>query len=906
MALALLYIYITGTTSNPDTSINLDSIYYRYQVMPFDSIQSGGAPETTPDTLSTEDDNLRISGVKDFSFDVKRGFDQGLRVDITGDVEGVGIEGNLSDKTTPASTIPLSEIDKMSLNIFTKYFYGGIGNLRLDLPFGIRDEIQGGRIGVRSENAVHNINASYAINRGVYKQREFIGEEGKQSPYFLEGAVIAGSERVYLSRGVENAILLSRDIDYSIDYELGIISFSNNRIITSQTRIEVEYQQAIEDYSNTYQQTNGTATVANIVLSGMYRRRIDDKNNPLTFVMSEAEKDSLRLSGDSATVYRTYADISSEGSYIKENDHFTFVGQGNGDYDVTFFYVGENKGEYVYDPQTKAFRYEGAGLGNYSPTKTLPLPTSDDFYGLGARFFETLDVQIMGSRLDKNTFSPLDDEDNNGVGYRFWLDKAIGIMSVNGSYVRYSENFVMPARQDEIDYRYIWNTSDELEEMGSLALGVQPWAFLDIQAGYGMLNREHRRKFVRVKPFFFELGYEGVDDLDKYFASFTKQIARFALFGRFEKIGQVQLIDYNTQYYIAKKSSIGLKGTYEEDSVSSGITTVAYMNTVPISLSLGHRLLNDTTLLFGNATLDLVHKSASLHADLQQSQRYSQKRDETYIKVDEGDGDYVYDPITNTYIRKEGGDYIRKVFLLPDFTRVVSRNFNIEAGYTASLLDLNGRFQYTNETDLLIHGEDITATFGDNRYNVILTVRQNVVEDARYALYANSNHERLLLCVPSADALFARIEIRSMSDKEGEYERETRRTYGGELLYDFIKKPLLRPKVGYSYHKIFSQYFAELDVRQHAPKFGLLLRIPLLKNRGKIELTTESVYRQYNIEEVPFFFSANEPQGLTNVLGLFTGLSVGANTVFNVIYRIEFRPDEDPNQNLKLQSRIRF
>jgi hypothetical protein len=464
----------------------------------------------------------------------------------------------------------------------------------------------------------------------------------------------------------------------------------------------------------------------------------------------------------------------------------------------------------------------------------------------------------------------------------------------------------MPARQDEIDYQYIWNTSDELEELGSLALGIQPWTFLDLQAGYGMLNREHRRKLVKVKPFFFELGYEGVDDLNKYFASFTKQIARFSLSGRLEKIGQVQLLTYNTQYYFTKKNSVGVKGTYEEDSISSGITTIAYMNTIPISLSLGHRRLNDTTLLFGNATLDLVYHEASLHADLQQSQRYSQRRDETYIKVDEGDGDYVYDPITNTYIRKEGGDHIRKVFLLPDFTRVVSRNFNIEAGYTVSLLDLNGRFQYTNETDLLIHGEDITLTLGDNRYNVILTARQNVVEDARYALYTNSNHERLLFCVPSADALSARIEIRSQSDKEDEYERETRMTYGSELLYDIVKKPLLRPKVGYSYHRIFSQYFADLDVRQHAPKLGLLLRIPLMKNRGKIELTAESVYRQYNIEEVPFFFSANEPQGLTNILGLFAGLSVGANTVFNVIYRIEFRPDEDPNQNLKLQSRIRF
>ncbi len=906
MVQALLCICITGTTSNPDTSISLDSIYYRYQVIPFDSIQSSEIIEATADTLLTEDDNLRISGVKDFSFDVKQGFDQGLRVDITGDVEGIGIEGNLSDKTTPTSTIPLSEVDKMNLNVFTKYFYGGIGNLRLDLPFGIKDEIQGGRIGLHSENRLHDVNASYAIDRGVYKQKEFLGEEGKQSPYFLDGAVIAGSERIYLSRGIENAILLSRDIDYAIDYELGIISFSNNQIITSQTRIEVEYQQAIEDYSNIYQQINGTSTLYDIVFSAMYRRRTDDRNDPLTFVMTEAERESLQLSGDSATVYRTYADTTSEGSYIKSNEHFTFVGQGNGQYDVTFFYVGENQGEYVYDPQTKAFRYEGPGLGNYSPTKALPLPTSDDFYGFGAKFFEALDIQFMGSRTDKNTFSPIDDEDNTGIGYRLGLDKAIGVFSVNGSYIRYSDNFVMPARQDEIDYQYIWNTTDEIEEMGNLALKVQPWKDFNVQTGYGILNRDYRRRFVRIKPFFFELGYEGIDDLNKYFASFTKQIARFALSGRFERIGQVQLLNYNTRYSFTKKSNIGLKGSYEEDTSFSGITTVAYVNTIPISLSLGHRRLNDTTLLFGNATLDFVYKNASLRADLEQSQRYSQKRDETYIKVEDGEGDYVYDPITNTYINKEGGDYIRKVFLLPDFTRVVSRHFNIEAGYNVSILDLNGRFQYTDEKDLLIHAEDITATFGDEQYNVLVTMRQSISEDARYALYTSSRQERLLLCSPSADRAAARIEVRARSDKESDYERETRRTYSGDLFYDVIEKPLLRPKVGYSYHRIFSDYFAELDVRQHAPRLGLLLRIPLMKNRGKVELTAESIYREYNIEDVPYFFSATEPAGLTNTFGLFTGISVGANTMFNIIYRVEFRPDEDPNQNLRLQSRIRF
>ncbi|KPK68502.1 hypothetical protein AMJ87_11785, partial [candidate division WOR_3 bacterium SM23_60] len=374
--MVLLSLFIVSQISEGDTTFQeLDSVYYRYEMIESDTTlyDSLFAPVII-DTSRTPAGELRISGTKDFSFDVDQGFDQGLAVGIAGEIEGVRVEGNLSDKATSSSTVQLSEVEKVSLKISTNNFYGGLGTLSLRLPFGITDEIYGSRIGIHTADKKRNVSAAYAVNRGVYQRRQLKGEEGKQSPYFLGGSAVAGTEHVYLADGVAPAVLLERDRDYTIDYPTGILSFTNRNIITNRSRIEIEYEQAVEDYQNVYLEGDGSTTFGSIAVIGMYRRKYDDKNNPLTFTLSPAQEESLRTAGDSAVVRYTFADTSAEGNYILDQGHFVYVGEGNGDYRVTFFYIGENSGEYVYDPTIKAFVYQGTALGNYSPTKLVPLP----------------------------------------------------------------------------------------------------------------------------------------------------------------------------------------------------------------------------------------------------------------------------------------------------------------------------------------------------------------------------------------------------------------------------------------------------------------------------------------------------------------------------------------------------
>lgn len=905
MDLALLYIFTVAAVSEPP-AFDLDSSYYRYVPMPYDAAFDTTRIMRAVDSAAGGQSALKISGAKDFSFDVNQGFDQGLKVDISGEVEGVSIEGSLSDKATPSSTVRISEVERVSVRVFTKNFSGGLGNLTLELPFGIADEIRGGRLGLRTDDEKNKVNAAYAINRGAHRRLQFTGEEGKQSPYFLQGAVIPGSERVHLTQGLERPVLLERDTDYKVDYVSGILSFTNKQIITSHTRIEVEYQEAIEDYVNIYRQIDGRTGAGDIEVSGLYRATVDEKDDPLTFTLSPAEIESLVLAGDSARVQHTYADTTSEGSYVLQNDHFVYVGQGNGDYDVTFFYVGEANGEYVYDPALSAFVYLGPGLGNYSPTRPLPLPRREEFYALSGEFFKTLTLHVYGSRLDQNTFSPLDDADNSGYGYRARVDRRVGFASVKAEYVRYGKTFYSPARREEIDHRYVWNTEESLSDLADISVGLAPAGFLKMDMGYGLLNRQHKRRVVTVHPYFFSFGYEAVDTVEKYFAGFARQWTRVMLNGRYERYGTVQIVRYGTDIAVTKGISAGIRGTVDRDTMSSGMMNTFNLNTSGLSLSLGHRSLNDTTFFFGNAALRYSGHGLSLFADVQQTQRYSQKRDETYVRVGEGQGDYVYDPATGTYIRKEGGDYVRKVFLLPEFTRVITRNYAAEAGYAGGFYSLSGRLYYVDEEEYRSHSEDAVVNFNAADYDITLLLRQNFQEDRRYALAGVSTRERSAALLPSVNAFSGRVEIQTSVDQTGGIERERKNTYRAEASYEILSRPVVRPRAGYAYSIIGSGYFDDLDIRQHTPGTGILLGIPVKRIQGKVETTADFVYRRYNTDEIPYLFTANEPEGLTTILGAFMSFGVGANTVFSMIYRVEFRPDEKPNQNMRLQSRIRF
>lgn len=905
--MVVFFIITVILTFEQDSSLfSLDSFYSKYQATLIDTaLYDSFFVPTIPDSQWAARKGLRLSGAKDFSFDMNEGFNQGLNVEIAGEIEGISLEGTISDRASPSSTVQLSDVEKISLTASTRHWYGGVGNLSLALPFNIQDEIQGGRIGFHTADSTSILGVAYAMNRGELRHLRLQGEEGRQSPYFLAGPVVSGSEKVFLAQGITSPELLTRDTDYLIDYEKGVLSFTNSRIITNTTRIEVHYQQTTEAYPDVYAESDGATAFRGIAITGLYRRRADDEHHPLSFTLSTAEIDSLRQAGDSVRVVHTYADTSAEGSYVLQDNHYVYVGPGNGDYEVTFFYVGEDNGEYIYDPLIKGFSYQGLESGNYSPTRPLPLPRSDEFGALNISFFNTMMIELYGSRFDRNTFSPYDDQDNVGYGYHLTAKKAFKIFNVNGDYVHYDESFLGAPRTQHIDYQYQYNTQDTLREMASISAGLTPLADFTLQGGYGILNKRYKRHFMTVRPLFFELGYEAADTLIKYFIGADLSFNKIALKARYEKVRRDHLFQYRALYNFSRNGNVGISGSYDYTANNRGITTVGSVVTFPLSCALGHRLYRDTLTIFGNARVQLRFRNISILGSIEQNQSYAQKKDENYLLVDEGTGNYVYDPVTGMYLERDGGNYIRKIFLLPEYERVVQRNYTIETGYYSSALNLIGKTYYVEEDDFLSMRTEVIGSIGQENYYLDAHIQQDLTEDRRYALYAISQRTRSFLLAPSFHRLLGSVRINESLEQQDDRLLLQRRNYGGDIGYRITTMPLVRPLLGYTYSTLRSHFFENLPLVLHAPKGNILIGFPFV-DKGRIELLGELIYRIYNSASVPYYYAALDPPGLTRVVTATSSIDIGTSTLFSLHYRIEFPPVDRLRQNLRLQTRIRF
>ncbi len=903
--MAILFIFIINQISESDTLYQLDSVYYNFRLIVIDT---GLVMDTTYIQVSEKKDEipkdrLKISGTKDFSFDIEEGFDQGLKLYVGGEVEGVKIRGALSDQGIDVPTRRISDIEKMKLEIWSRNFYGGLGDLSLALPFEINNEISGVRMGfIQQEN---NINFSYALNRGKYRRIEFDGEEGKQGPYFLSGRVVYNSEKVYFSDLMNSARILMVDVDYNIDYEQGIINFTNKNIITANTHIIIEYMETTEDYTNIYQELDAQYRVKDFQFNSIFHRTYDDYNSPLGFQLNSEEIESLKVSGDSSRVRHIYADTSSSGNYDLIDGRFVYVGEGNGHYRVSFFYVGENKGEYRYDARIKGFVYTGENLGNYTPEKYITLPADNQFYGFSLKHRVGFSGRFYSSKVDKNKFSLLDDENNTAKGYELNLERIMGIFLIMSKYVNYDQDLYQPKGRQDMNYNYEWNTTEPLNELFQLNSKIRPGENFEIDMGYGLLNRQHQKRSVYLKPLFFYGGYEDIDTINKYIIGMRKQLSNFSFYTQYLNQEGEHYTECRTNYLFQKDKSIVISGNYERSKNGRAVLTKLDFSTKPLSASLGTRFFNDTTFIFLNTGLNIYYKNFRLSGELEQSQRYTQKKDEIYVKVPSGTGDYVYDPITQTYIPKEKGDYIKQTVLLQEFQRVKSRRYNLEPDFSYGIFDTKARLFYLDEENYTNRREEIFVNLTTDEKHLEINFQEAFSKDGRYALEPLFQSQYRFSLNPGYKKFYNYYSLEYRSEKWHTFLREERTEYGLAMDLEVIENPQVKPFAGYKYSKIFSEFFPDLIFLLQTPSAGLLLGRPI-KDQGRIELTGELIYHKYNVEDVPYLFSANEPPGLTKIFNLSGSLGIGNNTTFSLIYRIQFPPGESPMQNLKFQTRIKF
>lgn len=552
--------------NNPDVHTTPLTLTIRYQIIPTSLRKRYFERELIPppDDLMEEDDlqsstrlaRRAIAGEDLFgdsrlerSGSLRRGItvgshqdfslESGLRFDLSGFItDDVEVLATLTDRSTPiqpdGSTQNLREFDQVFIRLQNSQGVLQLGDVDVrhdNSEFAVIERrLQGADLKADFEG-IGSYGGSAAVVRGQFRVQEFRGEDGIQGPYRLSGSageafiiVLAGTERVYIDgvpmeRGEEN--------DYIIDYGLGEIFFMNNRIITDASRITVDFQYLNDEYTRTLtaaegenqEMMNGRLTFGASVI-----READNINLDTRFQLSDDDMQQLREAGNDQAA-ATSSGVDSVGYHrdanfilyskvdtVYQGEAFQVLknmpGDSSGVYQVNFSRVGEGEGSYRRaDREVNGVVYEwvGPGMGNYDPSRRLPLPVEQTMVSFRSTFKATDDIEVFGefagSSLDQNRLSVLGDNENLDNAYTFGgrinpLQTLFGTMNAEIRQRYTGGNFVFFDRTREVEFDRRWNILDDeqsTERITEGEAGVQVFDNSFINFGYGYIERDEMR-----------------------------------------------------------------------------------------------------------------------------------------------------------------------------------------------------------------------------------------------------------------------------------------------------------------------------------------------------------------------------------------------------------------------------
>jgi hypothetical protein len=391
--------------------------------------------------------NLVVSGSK--TVQVSSGnrremtVDQNLRLTIMGQLtDDISVRAFLSDDNLPVipegNTEELRDIDKVLVEMKASNWSATLGDFiarRSGTTFGdYRRKLQGFSLEAHPGQTEFGVLAG--APRGLYRTLQIRGQESNQGPYYLGATgggeslfLVAGSERVTLDG---ETLTRGSDRDYTIDYVVGTITFTYRRLITAESTIVVEYEQGEGPYGRTVIGGGGGAffNVPGLMIPGSIHARIirekDDPHRLRTGELSAADEAALVAAGDDplkAIASGVQPVGQGEGLYDEalDGDKTIYVYNPNGgDFELSLFYVGTDRGNYVLDFLTetgrKVFVYKGEGRGNYLIGRPLDRPQMQGISTLTSTLGDSSGTHLKAEwnfgDLDLNQLSEIDNEDN--------------------------------------------------------------------------------------------------------------------------------------------------------------------------------------------------------------------------------------------------------------------------------------------------------------------------------------------------------------------------------------------------------------------------------------------------------------------------------------------------------------
>ncbi|HUZ58760.1 MAG TPA: hypothetical protein VMU83_08260 [Hanamia sp.] len=511
-----------------------DSVFVTYRVFPFklnsvirhfnyDSIRFNFAMEK-PYVLKSNQfqSNLIDFGNINYNGSFGRGISIGnnqnavvsstLNLQLSGYIgDSLQLTAAISDNNIPiqpeGNTQNIRDFDKIYMQIKKHGWEANFGDIDIKqsknyfLDFSKR--IQGASFqtdNVINKNMRNSLVLSGALTKGTYMKDVITPIDGNQGPYQLYGAnneiyfaVIAGTEKVYI-----DGQLMTRgeNQDYIIDYNTAQITFTVKRLITKDSRIQVEFQYSNQNYLNSLLYANDDLTINKklMVTIGAYVNS-DAKNSSINQTLTTQQKQFLSQIGnhiDSATYPNVvpdtfavnkilYKKVDTAYNGIHDTIYEFSVSQTDSLYNVSFTDLGPGKGNYnIVDngnANGRVFQWvqpvNGVKQGEWAPLLLLIPPQKHIVLTAGAQYSfnakSSLKAQLAMSNYDVNTFSTLDKGDDKGNAAK------IDYVAKQNVFGNIKQGLVL---QTDVGYEYVQDKFTPIETLRNVEFN-RDWSLPD-------------------------------------------------------------------------------------------------------------------------------------------------------------------------------------------------------------------------------------------------------------------------------------------------------------------------------------------------------------------------------------------------------------------------------------------